>query len=161
MVKKLSMEDRKYEVPDEIYSVKATFLNSALGEAQIERLRSHLQWDEKTYQKKLRHQRRKQKRKTYIFLNLFSPKRTHKNLQNTHNLWNVFLTHKTKRYKPQIRKYSKPFSMVQFLYPLADRWSASYMLMFPLPTEELDKEEFTLTLSGREGQSVLVFNKKL
>ena len=152
-------EDRKYEIPDEIYTLRAVFLNQTVREIQLEKKRFYFQWTDEKYNEELKKQTRRLKKRSEFFVSLYTPNKKDSNLQNQTSLWNLFLIFKEKRYKVKITSYSRNYETVKFLYPHMDRWSRKYMVRVDIPTQDLEKEGFSLVLSGREGQSVLRFER--
>ena len=159
IIKAYTQSDRKYEIPDEIYTLKAVFLSSQVKEAKLERKRFYFQWSDEKYRQELKKQTRKLKKSSEFLVTLYTPNRQESNLQNQRSLWNLFLIYKSRRYKLRITSYSKNYNDLKFLYPPVDRWSKKYMVYVDLPTKDLETKGFSLVLSGREGQSVLKFKK--
>ncbi len=150
-------KDRKYELPDEIYTFRAVFLSTVVRKAQLEKQRFYFQWANDKYNEELKKQTRRVKKRSEFLVSLYTPNRNDSNLQNQVSLWNFFLLYKSKRYKFKIKRYTRNYNEARFLYPNMDRWSRKYIVRVDISTEELEKEGFSLILSGREGQSILEF----
>lgn len=142
-----------------IFTVRSTLINTSVLQAQVTKRAHDYQWTESHYQEERAKAVDLQKKQTQFFLSFYTPKRKHDDLTLGNSIWKVYLDVNGKRFTGQILKYDGVLEHTQSFFPDHTKYATPYMLSFPIGTEELDKFESKITITGPLGTETMGFKK--
>lgn len=139
------------------FEYKATILNSMVRSAMLGKQSNYYQWD----REKLTNEREKSDKdmsqETTIFLSFFTPDRKNDNLTDQKTIWRVYLESGGRRYSGKAKKVRSLLAELQVLYPYHTRWNTPYLVTFPVPTNAIETQASTLTVTGPLGTRTVKF----
>lgn len=157
-VDKYTGKVQQYEGLQNTLQVQATLLNLPVRNAQLSQNARTFQWDEVSYLSEKEKSFTAAKSETQILLSIYTPEKKHDDLYKSKTLWKIFLDVAGKRYEGKALKSKLLTTEIANLYQYHNRWSTPYVLVFPVSTEEAQKAESRLTLTGPVGSASITFS---
>ena len=116
------------------------------------------QWQEPKYKEEKARVIEKHTNNTEFFLSFYTPERKLADLSSSKTSWKIFLDVNGQRYEGKASKIKIMLSEIQALYPYHNRWSYPYIVIFPVPTSEVENRPATMTITGTLGSAQLKFD---
>lgn len=135
-------------------TMRSTILNSKVVHAQMDQNARLYLWDKAKYEEEKSNANKKMVNETEVFVSFYTPERKHDNLDRSKTLWKVFLDVNGKRYEGKPARVKKVLtSEIQGLYSYHNSFSTAYIVTFPLPTSEIERNPSKLTVTGPVGSA--------
>lgn len=151
---------KKTEVYDGLYNkltISATWLDSEMSQGELAHNARVSQWQEAKYKEEKEKVIAKHTVSTEFFVSFYTPERKHSDLSQNKNLWKLFLDVNGQRYEGKATKIKSMLSEVQALYPLHNRWSVPFIVIFPVATSAIENKPAVFTVTGPLGSAQLKF----
>lgn len=139
------------------FEYKATLLNSAIRSALLQKQNDYYQWDRDKFMKERDKSDQEAATETSVFLSFFTPDRKNDNLFDSKSIWRVYLEADGRRYQGKVKRVRSLLAELQTLYPYHTRWNTPYVLSFPVPTNSIESQNSTLTVTGPLGSKTVRF----
>lgn len=158
VVESYTEQAQEYDGLQNTIEFHATLLNSRVIEAQTLRRASMLQWEKQQYDTELNNRISKAKENAEVFISFFTPERKNTDLARSETLWKIFLINNDKRYEGKAEKLNLLRSEIQSLYPYHNRWSNAYVVKFPVPIADVEKNQLEFVVTGPVGNKSVRFS---
>jgi hypothetical protein len=152
---------RRKQVYDGFYATmefSAALINTPASRARVDQNARIYQWDADKYKDEKAKSESNLAKQTEIFLSFYVPDRKNDDLNKSKTLWKVFLDANGKRYEGKVEKMKTLIAEVLALYPLHNRWSTPYKVIFNVPTDLVEAGPTKLTLTGPVGFASVDFD---
>lgn len=148
IINKNSDHVRIYNGFQNALDIQAVIINSKVAEAQLSHGTRIYQWsDEKFMNEKAKFEARLAS-ETEFFVSFFTPERKNDDLFKPDSIWRVFLDVNGKRYEPKIERVKLSYAEIVGMYPIFSRFSTPYRIVFPVPANEVQQNNSTLTFTS-------------
>ena len=151
---------KKVEIYEGLHNkltVAATWLDSEMSDGSLSHSARLAQWQEAKYKEERYKVVSKHADRTEFFVSFYTPERKHADLANKKNLWKIYLDVNGQRYEGQATKVKQMLTEVQALYPQHNRWSAPFLVSFPVATALTENKAAVLTFTGAVGSAQIQF----
>lgn len=149
---------KKYDGLQATMELAATFLNSKVQAAQVDRQADLLQWGEVEVQQEKNKRGEDNLKQTEIFITFFTPEKKHDDLSRSKTLWKIFLDTDGRRYEGKATKIKLLTAEVASLYPQHNNFSTPYKVAFPVSLATVEGKPATLTVTGPIGTATMNFS---
>lgn len=136
--------DQQYDGFYNKFEIYATFLNSNVQSAILQKKSEALNWDAKQAQTEREKLFQENSNQTKFAVSFFVPSVRLNDLHKKASIWRVYLDVGGKRYEGRVLKRNGKLEDIQTLFNYHSRWSVAYDIIFDIP------------LSGVEGQNAPV-----
>ena len=156
----VTKKTKKVEIYDGLYNkltVSATMIDSAMSLGMLAHNARLSQWQEPKYKDEKAKLIEKHMNNTEFFVSFYTPERKHADLSSSKTSWKIFLDVNGQRYEGKATKVKIMLSEIQALYPYHSRWSYPYIVLFSVPTSEVENKPALLTVTGTLGSAQLKF----
>lgn len=151
-------DDREHiEGLENVFSIHATAMNSQIQQAQINKKAHDYQWTDEQYRKERNNIVDLEQKQAQVFLSFYTSKRKHDDLTLQSSIWKVYLDIEGKRYTGNIMKYNGVVEHTKSFFPNYTKFATPYIINFPLPTDQLNKFDSKLTITGPLGTETVEF----
>jgi len=157
LIEKFSDGDTQYSGFYNNFEYKATLLNSTVRTALLARQNEYYQWDREKWLSAKEKSDNEAAVETVVFLSFFTPERRNDNLADAKSIWRVYLDVGGRRYEGKVKKLRLLLAELQALYPYHTRWNTPYLVTFPVPTNAVEIQTSTLTVTGPLGSRTVEF----
>ena len=158
MIESHTKKDERYDGLQNLYHLHVTILNSKVNGARIDRIRYFNRLDQEKSSQMREKSFQEMSAYAQYFVSYYSPD---KDLQKLPNMWNFYLEHNGVKYEGKVRHVTKRSFEIRRLYPHIDRWSKPYIIEFPIPMSEVEKNPSTFIMTGAAGTSQFTFSPSL
>jgi hypothetical protein len=156
-IERYSAGDTEYQGFYNNFEYKATILNGPVRDALLKRQAEYFQWDKDKTLSERDKSNQEAATETVLFLSFFTPDRHNDNLADSKTIWRIYLDAGGHRYQGKAKKEKRLLAELEALYPYHTRWNTPYMLSFPVPTNAIETQSSTLTITGPLGSRVVTF----
>lgn len=157
LIEEFSDGDTQYSGFYNNFEYKATLLNSPVRAALLSRQNEYYQWDREKWLSEKEKSDKEATVETVVFLSFFTPERRNDNLADAKSIWRVYLDAGGRRYEGKVKKLRLLLAELQALYPYHTRWNTPYLVTFPVPTNAIEIQTSTLTVTGPLGSRTVEF----
>ncbi len=156
LIKANSRRDQVYSGLYNSIDLNGVIVNSEVSTAQVDQQARVFMWDENKYTQEKVKAEEKTRKEAEFFVSFFTPDRKHDDLHKNKTLWKIFLDVDGKRYEGKVAKIKLLTEEIQSLYPLHNRFSTPYSMIFPIPMKQIEAAgSIKLTITGPVGSSTL------
>lgn len=155
---KNSRDDRKYSGFQNTLEVHATFLNSDIQTAVLQRDADTMLWDSATAQAEREKIFQQNSNSTKFFLSFFVPVPRLNDLAKPNSVWKIYLEANGERYPGKAEKIKRPLEAIIATYPTHTRWGQPYEITFPVPLSMVESHPVKFIVTGGVASSVLQFD---
>lgn len=156
-VNKYSDRAEFYEGFTNIFQVQATFLNSEVMQAQLDKKNKAFGWESAKFFEEKRKSDEVLRYETTYFYSFFSPDKKINDLDRVGSLWKIFLEVNGRKFEAKISKFSGTKEELQLYYPYHNEFANAYKVTFQIPTADIERSETKLLLTGPIGSKALTF----
>jgi hypothetical protein len=156
-IKQYTDNKKVYDGFQNTLEISATLQNSAVLGSLLDKNAKFYQWNQETYDREKAKIENEKVRQTEVFLSFFIPERKLDDLAKPTTKWKLFLDFNGRRLEGKVTKLKSPLQEIQALYPHHSRWQSAYKVSFPVPTNLLDANASTLTVTGPVGSAQVNF----
>jgi hypothetical protein len=160
ILKKWTRHDDLYQRDDFYASLvwKATLLNDAVLQAQIEKIAKIYDHDNVKIAEAQAEQNKKFAGQVGFYVNMYTYNFKSADLNDPRNEWLVQMEVNGEKYRSEkIEKLGKLTPMYQKLYPYSDIWSRQYLVYFEKPQNFDEATQVRLSLNGPEAKGILAW----
>lgn len=157
LVNTVSRSDKAYEGLYIIYAVNAAFLNS---EVQTDNLKIRSQfsnWGPQEAQGKLNKIQEELAKESKFFVALYTPRSNPVKLHLKSSDWKVVLKTRLHNLEGKVQLNENDKSHARVFFPKTDMWSRIYTVTFPIPTAELEQDNFELQFISPKAMSTFKY----
>lgn len=155
---KHSRDDRQYSGFQNTLEVHATFLNSDIQTAVLQRDADTLLWDSRTAQSEREKIFQQNSNATKFFLSFFVPTPRLNDLAKPNSVWKIYLEANGERYQGKAEKIKRPLEAILASYPTHTRWGQPYEVTFPVPLSVVENYPVKFIITGGIASSILQFD---
>lgn len=152
LIEKFTRKAEKYDGFQNLYNIQATFLNTEVYSALIDRQRFNKQLSTSESQKLREKAFRHMSTETHFFVSYYSPEKSLRHLDRGDALWKIYLERDGRRFEAKISRYPGVKFNTQDLFSFHSRWSQGYLLRFNVPTSAVESSDAKLIFSSSAGQ---------
>ena len=154
LIERATQRTEKYEGLMNTLNAQATLLGREVRLAQVDQRARLMLTPLEDYQNEKRTTELELNQETHIHLSFFVPDRKFNNLQNSKSNWSIFLDTPQGRVQPKkIHRLKWNFAEARQVYPHHTRWHTSYLLVFPVPTTQVEGQNLKLMITGPLAQA--------
>ncbi len=157
LIEEFSDGDTQYSGFYNNFEYKATLLNSKVRSALLARQNEYYQWDREKWLSEKEKSEQEAASETVVFLSFFTPERRNDNLADSKSIWRIYLDVGGRRYEGKVKKVRLLLAELQALYPYHTRWNTPYLVTFPVPTNAIETQDATFTVTGPLGSRTVKF----
>lgn len=157
LVSNHTKREQKYDGFYNTLDVSATFLNSDVQTAILQKKAETLQWQNATAQAEREKLFQQNSNSTQFFVSFFIPTRRLNNLDKPDSVWKVYMEVGGQKYEGQATKNKEALETLQATYPQHSRWSIPYIVSFKIPLSQVEKQTVKLVFASSVAQSALQF----
>ena len=144
----------KYEGLMNTINAAATVLTTEVKLGQIDQRARLMLTPVEQYEEEIKDAKSELAKELQVHVSFFVPESRFNNLQNSKSNWSIFLDTPLGRIQPRkIHRLKWNFAEARRVYPHHTRWHVSYLLIFPIPTAQVEKETLKLTITGPLAQA--------
>jgi hypothetical protein len=156
-IEKYSAGDIEYSGFYNNFEYHATLLNKDIRSLLLKRQCDYYQWPHEKLVGEAEKSDREAAGKTTIFMSFFTPERHNDNLADAKSIWRIYLDSGGHRYDGKAKRLRLLLAELVSLYPYHTRWNTAYLLEFPVPTNAIETQPSTLTITGPLGSRTVAF----
>lgn len=157
VIKKYTRHDTQYEGFYNKFEVHATFINSEVQSALVQKMSDSLQWDTQQTQKERENFFQESTTQTKFALSFYVPSVRLNDLHKGTSIWKVYLVSGGERYEGKVSRRNGKLENIQALYPYHNRWMVAYDVSFNIPLSGAESAPVTLVLSSTQGTAKLQY----
>lgn len=155
---KHSRDDRQYNGFQNTLEVHATFLNSDIQTAVLQRDADTMLWDSRTAQTEREKIFQQNSNATKFFLSFFVPTPRLNDLAKPNSVWKIYLEANGERYQGKAEKVKRPLEAIIASYPTHTRWGYPYEITFPVPLSVVENYPVKFIITGGVASTTLQFD---
>lgn len=156
-MKKNTRHDLQYEGVYNKFEVYATFINSDVQTAILQRRSDSLQWDTKHAQLEREKLFQESATQTKFALSFYVPSTRLNDLHKGSSIWKIYLLSGGERYVGKATKRNGKLEEISAIYPYHNRWSVAYDVTFNVPVPVIETKPATLIITSTQGTAKLQF----
>lgn len=157
VVERYSSGDKKYNGFYNRFEIHSTLLNTEVKLAQLERKADYYQWSDSLKLTEKEKVFQEMSTATQLFLSFFTPEKEADDLDKQNSIWRVYLVANGQRYQGEVRKMKGKLTELMVLYPIHNRFATAYSVSFNVSTQEVEKSNVEILITGPLGESKLAF----
>lgn len=157
LVAKKTRNVESYDGLSNQLNVSITMIDTEMAEGILSRSRQIYEWNSSVFQDERAKSNADLSTKTEFFMSFYTPERANNNLTSLKPVWKIYLDVNGQRYEGKVVKVKSSLADLQALYPQHNRFSSAYMVEFPIPTQQTEKQEQVLTITGPSASVKLKF----
>lgn len=137
----------------------ASILNNVVMRGQIDQMARIYLWEKEKYDEEMTKSQEILNQEARFFVSIYTPDRRYNDLYKSKNLWKIFLDVQGKRYEGTAKKIKMLGPEIQALYHYHSRFSAPYIVTFPVPMTAIQYSKSKLTFTGPIGAASVSFDE--
>lgn len=157
LIKKNTRHDLQYEGFYNKFELHATFINSEVQTAILQKKSDVLRWNAQEAQKEREKLFQESTTQTKFFLSFFVPSVRLNDLHKGSSIWKIYLESNGQRYEGKASRRNGKLEDIQALFPHHNRWSVAYDVVFNVPLSGIEAGPVTFIVTSTQGTSKLNF----
>lgn len=151
-------QNQKYDGFYNKFEAHATFLNSEVQTALLQKKSEVLNWDAKQIQTERERLFQENSNQTKFSMSFFTPSVRLNDLHKKTSIWRVYLDVGGKRYDGKVMRRNGTFEDIQALFNYHTRWDIAYDVVFSLPLSGVEGQgPISFVLTSTQGTAALTF----
>jgi hypothetical protein len=160
-INKYTRSDRQYSGFYQSYELAGTLITSETSQAILKKRGTYLQWDAKSLSSEREKALQALSTQTTFLFSLYTPERTHNDLNKGTSIWKIYLDADGARYEGKVKKRNEKLVDIIHLFPYHSRWSIAYRVDFDVPTSVVERSsKLRIVFTSSLGASTFEFNSK-
>jgi hypothetical protein len=160
-INKYTRSDRQYSGFYQSYELAGTLITSETSQAILKKRGTYLQWDSKSLSSEREKALQALSTQTTFLFSLYTPERTHNDLNKGTSIWKIYLDADGTRYEGKVKKRNEKLVDIIHLFPYHSRWSIAYRVDFDVPTSVAERSsKLRIVFTSSLGASTFEFNSK-
>ncbi|MBK7843664.1 MAG: hypothetical protein IPJ71_08225 [Bdellovibrionales bacterium] len=160
-INKYTRSDRQYSGFYQSYELAGTLITSETSQAILKKRGTYLQWDAKALSSEREKALQALSSQTTFLFSLYTPERTHNDLNKGTSIWKIYLDADGTRYEGKVKKRNEKLVDIIHLFPYHSRWSIAYRVDFDVPTSVIERSsKVKIVFTSSLGASTFEFNPK-
>jgi hypothetical protein len=157
IIKKYTQHDVRYEGMYNKFEIYATFINTEMQAAKLQKMSDIYQWDIKKAQSERERLFQENSSETKFVISFYVPTGRLNDLNKASSGWKLYLESNGQRYEGHAVRSGQKLEDIQALWPYHNRWSTSYEITFSVPMTAVEKSPVTFIITGSQGKSILKY----
>lgn len=158
LIAKNTRHDQRYDGFYNKFEVYATFLNSEVQAALLQKKTEALSWSAPRAQTEREKLFQENSNQTKFAISFFVPSVRLNDLHKKTSIWQLYLDVGGKRYEGKVSRLAGKFEDIQSLFNYHTRWSIAYDVVFDVPLSGVEGHgPVTFTLTSTQGAATLKF----
>jgi hypothetical protein len=139
------------------FEIYATFLNSKVQSAILQKRSDAFQWDARQAQNEREKMFQENTTQTKFQISFFTPSVRINDLHKGNSIWKIYLESNGQRYEGKAKRVNNKLEDVAAIFPYHNRWSIAYEVIFPVPLSAVESGPVTFVISSTQGSAKLDF----
>jgi hypothetical protein len=157
LIEKFTREDVQYDGLYNKFEVFATFLNSEVQAAILQKKSDVYMWDLKQAQAERERQLQENTTQTKFAMSFFIPSPRLNDLNKGATIWKIYLEAGGQRYEGKAMRRNKKLEDARVMFPYHNRWSVAYDVTFDVPLSGVENSNPKLILTSTVGTATLQY----
>lgn len=160
-INKYTRSDRQYSGFYQSYELAGTLITNETSQAILKKRGTYLQWDSKSLSSEREKALQALSTQTTFLFSLYTPERTHNDLNKGTSIWKIYLDADGTRYEGRVKKRNEKLVDIIHLFPYHSRWSIAYRVDFDVPTSVVERSsKLRIVFTSSLGASTFEFSPK-
>ncbi|MCB0351229.1 MAG: hypothetical protein KDD38_08605 [Bdellovibrionales bacterium] len=139
------------------FEIYATFINTDVQTAILQRRSDSLQWDTRKAQSEREKLFQESATQTHFAVSFYVPSVRLNDLHKGNSIWKIYLVSGGERYEGRATKQNGKLEDLLAIYPYHNRWSIAYEVTFNIPLSAVEGKPATLIITSTQGTAELQF----
>lgn len=157
LIKKNTRHDLQYDGFYNKFEVHATFINTEVQTALLQKMSDTFSWKEFEAQKERDKMFQENAKQTKFALSFFVPSVRLNDLHKGTSIWKIYLEVDGERYDGRTTRRNGKLEDIQAQLPYHNRWSVPYDVAFNIPLSGVEGKSITLVITSSQGTSRLSY----
>jgi hypothetical protein len=157
LLDKHTRHDVQYDGVYNKFELYATFINSDVQSAILQKKSDIYQWDTRQAQSEREKMFQENSTQTKFALSFFTPTPRLNDLHKGATIWKIYLDVNGQRYVGKATKRNGKLEDLSAIFPKHNRWSVPYDIVFNVPLSGAEQGQATFIITGSQGTSTLKF----
>lgn len=155
LIQKNTRHAVKYEGFYNKFEIYATFINSEVQTAILQKKSDVFQWNAQQAQKEREKLFQENSTQTRFAISLFTPSVRLNDLNKGNSIWKLYLESNGQRYEGRATKRNSKLEDVQAMFPYHNRWSVAYEIAFDVPLSSIESGSVIFIIASTQGTATL------
>lgn len=157
-LRKLTKRHREYNGLSQVFEAKVTFLTEDFRKTQLRLEANFMNWSQQKAENELVSLKEDYSKESNFLINFFTPDPRKNKLDKAFADWSVILTNKDgEEVEGIVSLHENDGDHIRVFYPNLHTWSRVYMVTFPIPTKNLESQDFSIKVIGPLGMGIVDF----
>jgi hypothetical protein len=153
LIDKHTQRAQKYDGFYNKFEVFATFLNTEVQTAILQRRSDVYQWDMTQAQKEREKMFQENSTETRFAVSFFVPSARLNDLHKGASIWKLYIETNGQRYEGKATRRNGKLEDLQAIYPYHNRWSIPYDVVFKVPLSAVEQSPVKFIITSSQGSA--------